>query len=103
MTGGRRRDYWQKMFHFYAFHRDEFLSYYHKRSNAESTMSMIKAKFGDALRSKTEIALENEVLCKVLCHNLCVLIQSLYEFGIELGQAAGLSQPAPARREAVAV
>jgi hypothetical protein len=25
----------------------------------------------------------NEMLCKVLCHNLCVLVQSLYELGIE--------------------
>ena len=26
----------------------------------------------------------NEVLCKVLCHNVCCLIQSIYEFGVEL-------------------
>jgi hypothetical protein len=25
----------------------------------------------------------NELLCKFLCHNLCVLIQSFYELGIE--------------------
>jgi hypothetical protein len=25
----------------------------------------------------------NELLCKALCHNLCVLIQSTYELGIE--------------------
>ena len=25
----------------------------------------------------------NEVLCKVLCHNFCVLVQSIYELGIE--------------------
>ncbi len=25
----------------------------------------------------------NELLCKVLCHNLCVLIQSFYELGID--------------------
>jgi hypothetical protein len=43
---------------------------------------MIKAKFGDALRSKTDVAQVNELLCNVLCHNLCMLIQSLYELGI---------------------
>jgi hypothetical protein len=44
---------------------------------------MMKAKFGDALRSKTDTVLVNELLCKVLCHNICVVIQSMYELGIE--------------------
>lgn len=43
---------------------------------------MIKAKFGERLRSKTETAQINEALCKVLCHNLCVVIQSMYELNI---------------------
>jgi hypothetical protein len=46
----------------------------HKRSNVESTFSMIKAKFGDSLRSKTKTAQVNEALCKILCHNICCLI-----------------------------
>ena len=33
---------------------------YHKRSNVETTISMIKAKFGDSLRSKTDTAMVNE-------------------------------------------
>jgi hypothetical protein len=45
---------------------------------------MIKAKFGGRLRSKKETAQVNEVLYKVLCHNICVLIQSIYELGIEV-------------------
>jgi len=44
---------------------------------------MIKAKFGDALRSKTERAQINEALCKVLCHNICCLIQSMYELNLK--------------------
>ena len=40
---------------------------------------MIKSKFGDALRSKTERARINEALCKVLCRNICCLIQSMFE------------------------
>ena len=74
---------WARIFHFYQFKRDEFLSHYHKRSNVETTFSMIKAKFGERLRSKTETAQINEALCKVLCHNLCCVIQSFYELGIE--------------------
>ncbi len=53
------------------------------RSNAESTFSMIKAKFGERLRSKTEVAQTNEVLLKVLCHNICCLIRPMRELGLE--------------------
>ena len=74
---------WAKLFHYYNFKREEFLTHYHKRSNVETTFSMIKSKFGERLRSKTETAQNNEALCKVLCHNLCVVIQSMYELGIE--------------------
>ena len=37
---------WQRLFHFYHFNRDDFAAHYHKRSNAETTMVMIKAKLG---------------------------------------------------------
>jgi hypothetical protein len=57
--------------------------HYHKRSNVESTFHMVKAKFGGALRSKTFTAPANEALCKILCHNLCVLVQSSYELGVD--------------------
>jgi transposase len=71
------------MFHFYSLHRAEFLQHYHKRSNIETTFHMIKSKFGQRLRSRTLTAQVNEALCKVLCHNLCVVIQSVHELGIE--------------------
>jgi transposase len=74
---------WARIYHFYQFKREEFLTHYHKRSNVETTFSMIKAKFGERLRSKTETAQINEALCKVLSHNLCCVIQSFYELGIE--------------------
>jgi len=78
-----RSELWTRMYHFYALHRAEFLEHYHKRSNVETTFHMIKAKFGQRLRSRTLTAQINEALCKVLCHNLCVVIQSVHELGIE--------------------
>ncbi|MBI1765324.1 MAG: transposase [Acidobacteria bacterium] len=72
----------EKMFHFYSFNRDEFLAHYHKRSNGETVFHMIKAKFSTRLRSKGDTAQINEALCKILCHNICVLIQSMFEFGV---------------------
>jgi transposase len=83
VTGKRGTELWKKLFHYYSFNREEFLTHYHKRSNVETTFSMIKAKFGERLRCKTETAQVNEALCKVLCHNLCVVIQSMYELGVE--------------------
>jgi transposase len=74
---------WHKMYHYYNFNRDDFLQQYHKRSNVESTFAMIKAKFGGHLRCKTDVAIENEALYKVLCHNICCVIQSMHELGIE--------------------
>ncbi len=82
-TTGEGPELWRRLFHFYEFNRSEFLAHYHLRSNAETVFSMIKAKFGDGLRSKTDTAQVNEALCKVLAHNICCLIQSIYELGIE--------------------
>jgi transposase len=73
----------QKMFHYFQYRREDFLAHYHKRSNVESTFSMIKRKFGDSVRSKNDTAMVNEVLCKILAHNLCCLIQEQCELGIE--------------------
>ena len=81
---GRAPGLWQRMYHLYQFHRGDFLQHYHKRSNVESTFSMIKAKFRDHVRSKTDVAMVNEVLCKIICHNICCLIQESHELGIQM-------------------
>lgn len=79
----QKTDLWRRMYHYFQFNQKWFLQQYHKRSNVESTFSMIKAKFGDSLRSKTETAQINEALCKILAHNICCLIQSMYELNIK--------------------
>jgi transposase len=88
-----------RLFYYYSYHRDEFLKTYHQRSNVESTFSMVKAKFGDAVRSKTTTAMKNEVLCKLLCHNLCCVIHSQIELGIEalFWEDSPAPQPSSAR------
>ena len=89
---GANTTVWNRLLYFYNYHREEFCEHYHKRSNVESTFWMIKSKFGERLRSKTETAQVNESLLKVLCHNLCVVIQSIHEFGLEtefMGKIAG--------------
>ena len=83
-TGNSRGSYlWTKLYHYFMYKHDEFLQHYHKRSNAETVFHMIKSKFKDNLRSKTKTAQINELLCKVLCHNICVVIQEMAELGIK--------------------
>jgi transposase len=73
----------EKMFHLFCLNKEEYLRHYHKRSNVESTFSMVKRKFGDSLRSKTDTAMVNEALAKLLCHNIVCVIHEMYELGIE--------------------
>ncbi len=74
---------WRRLYHYFSMEREKFMAHYHKRSNVESVFSMIKAKFGAAIRSKSDPAQRNEVLLKVLMHNLCCLVQAAHELGVQ--------------------
>jgi hypothetical protein len=65
------------------FDREEFAAHYHKRSNVETAFSAIKGKFGSHVRAKSDEGQVNEVLAKVLCHNVCVLARAAEELGVE--------------------
>jgi len=84
--------HWRKMWAHFTLKSEDFLAHYHRRSNVESTMWMIKSKFGGAVRSKLPTAQVNEVLCKVLLHNLSCITHAVAEFGIEVDFA----KPTPA-------
>jgi transposase len=73
---------WARMYHRFAADRDTFMAHYHKRSNVETTFSMIKSKFGDAVLSKSPTGQVNEDLCKVLAHNIVVVGHEAIELGI---------------------
>jgi transposase len=70
---GNKARLWRRMFWYYQLKQDEFMQHYHLRSNVETTFFMMKAKFGDLIRSKTQTAQVNELLLKVLCHNIVVV------------------------------
>lgn len=74
---------WKRMLDMFLNERGRFMAHYNKRNNVETTFSMIKANFGDYVRGRDKRARVNEALAKILCHNLCVLIQSIHEFGLE--------------------
>lgn len=81
-TTGSIGGLFEKMFHYFQFQREEFLQHYHLRSNVESSFSAVKRLFGDAVRSKSDTAMVNEVLCKLLNFNLTCLIHEQEELGI---------------------
>jgi transposase len=92
---GRGGGMWTKMFHYFQLHSEEFLAHYHMRSNIEATFSMIKRKFGDRLSSRTDTAMKNEVICKVICHNIVVVIHTMYELGIDPVSWPTVLKPSP--------
>jgi hypothetical protein len=75
---------YQQMYHNFCLNKEDFLRRYHRRSNVESTFSAIKRVFGDFVRSKGDVAMRNEVLCKIICHNIVCLVHSMYELEINV-------------------
>ncbi len=73
---------WRRAWAYFTLHEDEFYARYHKRSNVEATFSAVKARFGERLKSKDPTAQQNEVLCKVVAWNICVLVRAMHEHGI---------------------
>lgn len=80
---GKGSRVWNKMFYYFQMCKEEYLEHYHKRSNVETTFFMIKSKFNDLLKSKSREAQVNELLLKILCHNIVVLVHEMNEFGID--------------------
>ena len=71
-----------RAYHLFALNKDEYEKHYHKRSNVESTFSAVKRKFGEALRSKTDRAMRNETLAKLVAFNITCVIAAMFELGI---------------------
>jgi len=81
-TAGKGSPMWGRLHAYSILNEESFNAHYHRRSNVETTFSMVKGKFGDSVRSKSETGQINEILLKILSHNVCVLIQEMHELGI---------------------
>ena len=75
---------WNYMYNYCKTKPKEFNEFYHRRSNVETTFSMIKQRLGEFLKCKNLQGQKNEVLLKCLCHNICCLIQEIHESKIEI-------------------
>lgn len=73
---------WKEKYLQFQLHSEEFEAHYHQRSNVETVFSMIKKKFGSGVRSKSERGMLNEVLCKIICHNIYCVHHAAFELGL---------------------
>jgi len=73
---------WTRHLGEFLFNQDKFLGHYHRRSNVETVMMMLKSKFGASVRSKTSTAQINEVLAKCILHNLCCIVHAIFTAGL---------------------
>jgi len=75
---------WNKMFIHFRDNREEFMKKYHVRSNVETTFAMIKLRLGEHLKSRNYVSQRNELMVKFICHNICCLIQEMYEHNVKI-------------------
>lgn len=75
---------WNYMYEYFKTNRERYNSFYHKRSNSETVFSMIKMRLGEFLKCKNHQAQKNEVLLKCLVHNICILVQYIFESNIKV-------------------
>lgn len=80
----RSPEIWIKAFDYFKNHSQEFMYHYHKRSNVETTFSMVKLKFGEFLKCKKFESQRNELLMKFICHNICCLVTEIFERKINI-------------------
>ena len=76
--------FWKTAWHYFQRDPSTFLAHYYKRENVEATFAAIKKRLGETLLSKYYVSQVNELLCKILAHNVTVLIHEAFEHGIPI-------------------
>lgn len=74
---------WRHMWAYFQSRPQEFWDRYGSRQMVEATNSSIKRVFGSTLRSRTLHARHSEIMAKVICHNLVVLVHAIYGMDLE--------------------
>jgi len=75
---------WIRMFSFFKNNNELFMKHYHKRSNVETVFSMVKMRLGEFLKCKTFESQRSELMMKFICHNICCLVQEMFERGVKI-------------------
>lgn len=75
---------WGLMHRHFKNNNQEYMDCYHKRSNVETVFSMVKVRLGEFLKCKNHDAQKCELLMKFICHNICCLIQEIFERNVDV-------------------
>lgn len=77
---------WKAMVRLWRDDRETFKDHYRHRGNVESAFSTVKRLFGPCVHSRNPAAQDCEILLKVLCHNIVVLIGTVFEVGLDVDE-----------------
>ena len=88
---------WSKMFHLYSYHQEVWKKHYHQRSNVETTFSMVKGHWGEIVLERNPTGQTNEILFKLVAHNIWVLNHQSALFGIDPLDFGVKLKPSPVR------
>lgn len=83
LDGDYKSTFWKDMLYLWKTRHPLFTERYFLRNNVEAAFHAMKSKFGGRQRSKSRRGQFNEALAKALCHNICVLIRSMCEMGVD--------------------
>ena len=84
----------KKLYQVFLNDRDAFEAKYKERPLVEAGISALKRKFMEAVRGRTYRTQVNEILYKVLCHNIDVLIHAAIVYGSDVDRLiTGIDTP----------
>ena len=72
-----------RLYHRFKADEDEYKRRYHRRSNVETVMYMVKERFGVRLRSRTPNAQYAEIVLKAICHDIACLVHAIHALEID--------------------
>jgi IS5 family transposase len=90
---GNRTPFWKQMWHRFKSDPSAYLERYYQREIVEATFAAMKKRLGETISSRNPVAQFNELLCKVLAHNIQVLIHESFENGIPLPGISDRKRP----------
>lgn len=82
--GKKSPEIWKRMYRYFKNNQEQFMKYYHRRSNVETVFAMIKMRLGEFLKSKNYEAQRNELLMKFIVHNITCLVSEIFENDVHI-------------------